>query len=255
LAYIPVDWLELDHNYWWRVTAFGTLYGFEQGSTPFGQSFYLKSPYAPMPFWLLEPESGSTVAVVPGGNVTLVWSSSTSPYPGENMLYDLEYSTSSGFEPGETETIAGFGDTSHTLSANDLVSQSWYFWRVITYGDVYGLQRESIPFPDSFYFMLGAQPGDFDLLNPANDSMVNINNWNSSVVFDWEDAASILPDDTTTYVLHIGPDPDFAPGSEVVLDSVVELSSGAATWTTIGRLIFLISCSWSTTCLLKDRHL
>ena len=222
---VPISSLMLDNTYYWRVTAIGDIYGWEQLSSPGALYFYLASPGAPSAFNLLDPASETTVAVVPSGNVMFVWSPSSSPYPGENMVYDLEYSTSVGFEPGVTGAITGLGDANHTVSANDLVSQSWYFWRVTTYGDVYGIERESTPFPDYFFFMIGAEPADFDLLNPSNDDLMNINNVSTNVSFDWEDAASILPDDTITYVLHIGPDPNFAPGSEVVVDSVVDISN------------------------------
>jgi len=190
-------------------------------STSEGSVAFLNAP--PDSFDLTSPGFGENVTGFPGDSIALIWNASGSVYPGEDVYYDLEYGTSSSFPPDSTVNILGLDDTTYYLLVSDLSEGTWY-WRVKAIGDLYGFEREGTPFPSTFEFLYGTEePGEFDLLGPADDSLVNIRD-KDSLLFDWEDAGSINPDDTIRYVFYLGPDSTFQPGSEILIDSTEEIS-------------------------------
>lgn len=190
-------------------------------STSEGSVAFLNTP--PDSFDLASPGLGETVTGFSGDSVALVWNASGSVYPGEGVYYDLEYGTSGSFPPESTVSILGLDDTTYYLLVSDLSEGTWY-WCVKAIGDLYGFEREGSPFPSFFEFLYGAvEPNEFDLMEPADDTLINIRD-KDSLLFDWEDAGSIIPDDTIRYVFYLGPDSTFQPGSEIWVDSSYEVS-------------------------------
>jgi hypothetical protein len=180
--------------------------------------------YPPTPFDLVDPSLNETVAGIPGGDFDLVWESSASVYPGEGIVYKLQYGTSAFFDPPYTTTVGGLTDTTYTLFVNNLPQQpTTFYWRVTARGDMNAFETLSTPDNGFFNYVYGAvPPSQFDLVGPADSVLIDLKNY-SQVPFDWQDATSANPGDTIKYVLYIGPQPTF-PGSEVLKDSTRDIS-------------------------------
>lgn len=178
----------------------------------------------PSPFNLLQPNDGSTVSGLPGESFDLVWASAYSEYPGETIVYDLDYSTSQFFDPSETFHQYDLVDSFFTLHVNDLPqAQVTLYWRVVARGDIYGFEKTSNPIQRSFIFQFGAvPPAPFDLSYPGDLSIIDLTT-TGDLMFDWEDAVSIIPDDEILYRVYIGPVNSF-PGMEEYVDSTVDVS-------------------------------
>ena len=241
---VPGSNFVLNKSYWYRVTAAGTVYSFQTESTPYGRSFYVREPFRPPGFYLHEPADGTTSFAAPGGTFTFVWGASAAPYPQDELIYLFEYSTDEFFGAGPTVTVDGLTDTTYTVNVDDLPEGTLY-WRVLAYGSVFGTSRPSIPYPAVFDFFIGAEPGAFDLVLPANGGYTDIFG-RTVIAFDWEDAASVLPDDTTTYIVSIWSDAAMNPGTEIVIDSIEQTSGmdipvselpfhGEIWWTVLAR--------------------
>jgi len=219
---VPGASFVLNKSYWYRVTATGTTYGFERESTPFGRSFFVKEPFRPPGFFLLSPESGDTAYGIPGGTFSFTWGASAAPYPVEDLLYKFEYSYDPGFAPAQTVTVDGLTTEIITVNVDDL-TEGVIYWRVLAYGSLFGTERESTPYPDSFRFLVGSDPGEFDLSAPVDGSHTDLYD-REFIVFDWSDASSVLPNDTTTYIVSIWDDAGMSPGGEMYMDSVADVS-------------------------------
>ena len=199
--------------YYWRVTAVGILYGFERISDPIW-SWFGFNRYPPGPFSLLSPIAGELVERLPDESIDLVWSESVSPYVEESVVYTLEIAPNGLFLPGETITVSGLTTTTHTLSVNDL-RVGFYYWRVTAFGDTYGLLMQSDPFGTYFEFTyIAVWPEAFELTHPIDGAIVNIYGLDE-VLFQWEEALSIVGSDVITYSFYLGSEPDF-PGSEII---------------------------------------
>ena len=136
-----------------------------------GASVFIDHP--PASFNLLDPTGGETVTRYSGEDFDLVWSSSRSVYPGESILYTLEYGTSPVFTPGETTTLSGLSDTSYTLFADDL-DQDTYYWRVKATGDLHGFERSSTPLSESFEFVSSCCIGEVGNVNMGEEELPDI---------------------------------------------------------------------------------
>lgn len=214
--------LTFDNEYWWRVTAKGDLHGFERESSPFGQSFYLNPLSNPTEFNLLYPDEGQNIIAIPADEIAFYWNESTIEYIGETINYDFDYSLSPTFESGLTTSFTGLIDTTFVVNTNDMGSGQWY-WRVKSYGILYGTETNSTPWPGTFSLSFEADPGEFDLLTPTHDSENEI--WQvNEILFDWETSVSVLPNDTTWYTLYLGTESDFLPGEEIFSDVTEEVS-------------------------------
>ncbi len=190
-------------------------------STSEGSIVFINTP--PDSPVLIEPAWGESVSGLPGEEFDLVWSESRSVYPGEGILYTLDYSKTSAFLPESTVTVTGLIDTTFTLYVDDLRSGQ-YYWRVKAIGNIYGFESDPDLYPSWFQFVYGAvEPEQYDLLVPADGSLININN-KEFLLYDWEDAASANPNDTIKYILYLSSDPAFTPGSELHVDSTEDVS-------------------------------
>ncbi len=219
---IQANDLTFDNEYWWRVTATGDINGFERESTPFGRSFYLDPLSNPSEFNLLYPTEGQNLIAIPSDEITFYWNESTIGYIGETINYDFEYSSSPTFELGATTSFYGLPDTFYVVNTDDLGSGQWY-WRVKSYGIIYGTETNSTPWPGTFSLSFEADPGEFDLLSPIDNSENEV--WEvNDILFDWETSVSVLPDDTTWYTLYFGTEEYFLPGEEIFSDVVEEVS-------------------------------
>lgn len=198
------------------------VYGEQIPATAEGSIIFID--YPPVPFSLTEPLTGAVLAGQSGDSFDLIWSRSHSVYPGEGVYYELQYGTSIIFATESTTVMPALADTAYTLYVDDLPQDpTTFFWRVAAYGDLYGFARLSHPAVSAFDFIYGAvPPGDFDLTGPEDACVVDLS-LQSGLLFDWEDAGSIIQNDTVEYVLFLGPTPSF-PGGEVFKDSVNDVS-------------------------------
>lgn len=180
----------------------------------------------PDAFDLLDPHIGTSVIGLPGQDtITLVWSSSSSIYPGEGVVYNLDFGNSASFHPDSTRSWTGLTDTTQIIPVDETLVPGTYYWRMVAVGDLYGFEREGNPLPSWFRFAYeDVWPGEFELISPATGDTLNINS-TASVLFDWEDAGTVIPDDTITYILYLGPDstlPDPGlPGSQTIADTAI----------------------------------
>lgn len=206
-----------DGTYYWRVTAVGSVYGYERRSTSEFRSFEFKllTPFAP--FALLSPSTGKLVNGPPSGFVSFDWSHSLSIYPGETISYRFELSTNPTFID-LIVPAATVADTNYSVLIGEL-SDGDYFWRVTVVGDIYGFEAPSTPFSNYFSLLIGgAPPADFNLVAPADSAIVNIA-YLSEITVDWEDADIGDPYDTILYIFYLGPDTDFI-STAILTDTV-----------------------------------
>ncbi|MDH4155973.1 MAG: hypothetical protein OEW00_01680 [candidate division Zixibacteria bacterium] len=198
------------------------VYGEQIPATAEGSIVFVD--YPPGPFNLLKPLTGAVVAGQSGDSFGLIWSRSRSVYPGETVSYELQYGTSIIFDAESTLVMSALADTTYTMYVDNLPQDpTTFFWRVEAHGDLYGFARLSHPAVSAFDFVYGAvPPGDFDLTGPEDACVIDLSLQNE-VLFDWEDAGSIIQNDTTKYILYLGPTPSF-PGGEVFKDSVNDVS-------------------------------
>ncbi|KAA3632539.1 MAG: hypothetical protein DWP97_10775, partial [Calditrichaeota bacterium] len=94
-------------------------------STSVGATIYINTP--PDDFLLLTPTEGAVINKFPGDSVFCSWESSQSPYPGENVLYDFEYSDDNTFPSPNTITVTGLTDTFYYIPVDDL-DNGFVFW-------------------------------------------------------------------------------------------------------------------------------
>jgi len=209
--------------YYWRVTARGTVNGFERTCTPASESFVFSYTLVPPePFNLLGPIGGQSVTGLPGDDVVFSWQATTSRIPLEQVRYRLEYSTSNTFPVSGTEIVQGLTTNSYSVDVGNL---EWgyegnYYWRVTAIGSVKGLERVGAPAIDNFAFAYEHIPPEpFNLLSPANGS---IHSLGSIAFFDWQDATSLIPADNIVYVFVISSDPNVL--TDILLVSPVSIS-------------------------------
>jgi len=206
-------------TYYWRVRAVGNVHGFIRNSTPASESFaFAYEEIHPTAFNLLDPIGGETATGLPGGDLSLTWQASTTPYPGENVFYDLDYGASPTFEAGQTVSVTGLTAPSYDIPVNSLILGT-YYWRVTAEGDIYHFTTASSPASTSFEFEYAwAPPGPFSLVSPDNGEEVAIAGM-SEVVFDWQNAAPQFTGDVVDYAFYLGPDPGLPAGAEMTIPS------------------------------------
>lgn len=208
--------------YYWRVSAVGDIYNFKRTSDIFWFD-YSDGAIEPSSFNLVFPGEGEEITRYPGEDLVLTWQASNSVDESENVLYTLEYSTSPSFEQGSTVIISSLTDTTYTIDILSLITAQ-YYWRVTAIGDLFGGVTPSTPFPGTFDFVFGAvEPEPFELIGPAHGAFININSI-STIQFSWQQAVSIIPNDSIMYYLYLGPGSSF-PGDEVLIDSTENLMS------------------------------
>ncbi|MGD8921611.1 MAG: cohesin domain-containing protein [Candidatus Zixiibacteriota bacterium] len=178
-------------------------------STASGAVIYVN--YPPKPFNLMYPSDGNTVHRYPRDSVRLIWSPSTSVYPGENVTYELQYGTSSTFDAGSTTTVSGLTDTSYTLDSDDLSTQT-YYWRVTATGDIYGFERESSPDHRSFDFVLDNPLTAFSLIYPG-DGQTASGIPGEQVTFSWHESNSVYAGEWVEYKFELSTTSNFSPGT------------------------------------------
>ena len=180
----------------------------------YGAIVYVDVP--PDPFELIVPFEGELISGLPGDDIQLSWMASQSPYPGESVEFTLQYSSIASFDPPYTTEIPGLTSTSTTIQVADLVEgyEGVYYWRVIATGDLNGFERISTPAYRSINFeYTHVPPESFDLLTPADNTEIS---GVVEVLYDWEDAATIIPGDNVNYMCYIGPDPGLPAGALIM---------------------------------------
>ena len=121
------------------------------------------------------------------------WSKSQDPDPEDKLLYTLEYSKNKDFTQ---EILFSTSETSFELQQN-LEDRTTYYWK-ITVKDIYDYSVVS----DTFVFYVNINthtPQNFDLLYPANNSIVN----SSYISFVWNPSSDLDIGDRIFYTLII----------------------------------------------------
>jgi len=186
----------------------------------YGGVIYINVP--PLEFNLLSPIGGASVSGLPGDLIPLSWEEAPSVYPGEGTVYTLEYSTSPTFEPAETSTVPDILTNSYGLDVGDLewAYEGIYYWRVTATGDVYGFERPCTPESETFDFTYTPMaPEPFDLVAPADGVTIS---GVSQVLFNWEDATSVVPGDEIDYTLYVALHPTVQ--ADIVAEQPVAVS-------------------------------
>ncbi len=117
--------------------------------------------YPPSDFDLLNPLTNSNVIATrcAGDSVTLRWSKSKTVYPGESVVYTLEYGTSATFAAPFTSVVNGITDTLRRLPTS-VLNQTKYYWRVRANGTIHNFSTLSNPAIDSFSVVVQDSDGD-----------------------------------------------------------------------------------------------
>jgi hypothetical protein len=192
-------------RYYWKVKAYSTL-GYETWSTPSDGHFDLTITYLPpTSFSLIAPEQEAKLTLEPTDNVTFLWHKATTPYGGDYIRYDIYYSTDPGFNPLLTSIVSDLSDTTGTISASGLATAR-YYWKVKAKNTHSG-ETWSIPTGRYFDAILTVYPQTFSLLSPDNGTKLSLP-CISQILLDWENAGTLIPNDTITYHIYFGPTSD-----------------------------------------------
>jgi len=157
---------------------------------------------APSLFDLLTPVQGDTLWDL---IVTFDWEPAIDPTPGDTVLYKIEISTSTGYEPENTLTIENLENTVYRTSEGDLDDDTRYWWRV-TASDTDDHQtncNQQDWYIDTFVI---EPPDEFDLLTPGDTETVML----TSPLMTWEEAIDPDPGDAVVYTVYLGDDPYFS---------------------------------------------
>lgn len=198
-------------------------------TTASGSIIHINVP--PAPFDLISPIGGASVSGLPGDNFDLTWDPTTSVYPGETVLYTLEYSSVPTFDSPNTTVMSGLTSPNVTIDIGDLEIgfEDIYYWRVTATGDINGYERSSSPAYESFNFeYVHVPPEPFDLVAPVDLAEIG---GATDVMFDWQDATTVVPGDYIEYDWYLGPTADLpadairseTSSSSEVLASIVGL--------------------------------
>ncbi len=200
-----------DNDYYWKVRANDTNTAGRWSSQV--NRLHVHIPGAPSAFSLASPANGSNVA---DDSVTVSWTQSIDPDPGDTITYTVEWSTDPTFATSYTGTTR---NTSYTINGlqnqlDEIPEDSTVFWRV-TATDRLGLTTNATPFNGwSFTVYFADPPTPFSLLSPGNGDTVYFGGDTTLV---WETAAEPDPDDAVDYVVWWAFDNTFTSG----LDSVI----------------------------------
>jgi|GEM_PF-4808218 len=158
----------------WKVISYDTQ-GHQTRAVPStGFSFVLNHDDPPIPFSLVEPDSGTVIAAP---EIEFVWQSTVDPNGLEDIQYTIEVSHSPEFTDPYTEQI--LNDTTVTVSINDW-STGDYWWRVIAEDETSQLRQSSETwylnvFATEAYEEAGLIPDVFEVKslypNPFNSSI------------------------------------------------------------------------------------
>ncbi len=181
-----------------------------------GAVFCINTP--PSSFSLAEPNDQQTVTVPIVGNFVFRWHKSSTPYHGDQIRYDLIYSTDPSFSAPHVTTVTGLTDTAYARQAS-LMSTSDYYWKVRAYSTLNGYETWSDPSPWSFHLVIASYPGSFNLTAPGDQSKLSLACIND-IFLDWSNPSSPIPNDTMTYTLYFGPNSNLPAGS--VFDTTVK---------------------------------
>ncbi len=180
-----------DTEYYWKVRAQdGNTNGTWSTQT---WSFHVYIPQNPGAFALATPADGATIA---NDTVTVTWTASTDPDPGDPITYHVEWSQQSDFSSSYT------GSTSNTTfditdlqdlmpELDELPDDITLYWRVRAV-DRFGLQTWATPQAGwSFDIYIPDPPNPFDLAAPANNDTC----WTGDTTFVWRTATEPDPGD------------------------------------------------------------
>ncbi|SYZ72834.1 exported hypothetical protein [Candidatus Zixiibacteriota bacterium] len=181
-----------------------------------GAVFCINTP--PSPFGLAEPSNLQNITIPIIDNFVFRWHKSYTPYQGDQIRYDLMYSTEPSFSAPHVTTVTGLTDTAYSIPAS-VMSTGDYYWKVRAYSTLNGYETWCDPSPWSFHLTIASYPGSFSLASPIDQSKLSLACIND-IPLDWSDPASPIPNDTMTYTLYFGPTANLPSGS--VFDTTVK---------------------------------
>lgn len=151
---------------------------------------------------LLLPENGNSMQISPGDSVEFSWEDSKPICEGDVVLYDLIVSESELFPGIITTTFPDINGTSFRLDGTMDLWDGDVYWKVLAHTS-YGAEQ----YCNQEYYLLkvdilATPPGNFSLLIPTDDSLLNTSG-NVEEYFQWTEAGATLPNDTLSYDLYI----------------------------------------------------
>ena len=213
------DGLEDDMTYYWTVMA-------TDDNTPgtWADDTSMFRTYLPEPpgmFSLYDPGNARTVNT---DEVTVTWTASTDPDPGDEFIYQLQWSLDPLFADYDfidtEETTYTITDLSTLL--DNLPDDITVYWRVKA-EDGFGLFRWANPGADGWSFIVDVieAPVAFGLLAPENGGT----NWTPEAILEWEASNDPDPYDTPHYDVWVGNEPDLL-NAWLAADSIAETMFG-----------------------------
>ncbi len=184
-----------DTQYWWKVKVVDN-YSLSAWSTS-TRSFHVYISEAPGAFTLVSPDSGDVIAE---DTVTVTWTASVDPDPGDDVSYRVEWATNpsfTGYYSGTTEEttfdITDLADIVQDL--DELEDDITVYWRVRA---IDNHSMETLATPNhgwSFSIYIPEAPSAFGLLSPASGDTC----WTGDTTLTWQASIDPDPDNVIAY--------------------------------------------------------
>lgn len=208
--------------------------------TSTGSTFLLNNP--PDSFGLLLPTQGSVIEVDLGDTISFSWEPSQVHCPGDSVLYELIVSDQLTFTGLSTFSVPEINATEHKLDAYTELWDGSVYWKVRSYNTL----GSEIYSDEYFYFTLdiAAQPpGNFNLLIPRHDSLLNVIGKDTEY-FSWSEPSTVIPDDTLRFGLYIDEAAEGSNGSRMIIDDIMQ----SETSVDIDSFLLYIDYTWQVKC-------
>ncbi len=198
---ISEPWMVDGGQYWWKVYAHDSEQGDSvQSNQTWSYRVYIAEP--PNAFNRVLPVDNAQVEEV---TPTLTWERAVDPDPDDYVTYTLEWSFNSDFS--NLNTVSGIADTFYTFPVGQLFDDAQVFWRVQAVDQNSGTGTWAGPTPSwSFTVFIHELPYAFDLLNPADGSVVDPG---PGIALQWENNGDPDPGHQVTYEVQVAANPSF----------------------------------------------
>ena len=152
-------------NIYWRVTAAGDMYGFEQLSTPYPNTFtFSYGVVAPDPFDITSPTDSTLVDLRNYETVFFDWEDANSINPNDTVKYVLYIGPEPSFPGSEIFKDSTIDISEISISADPFPLGHWENWQVLAINR-YGLSRWSSSVYSTMFYLRG---------DVNNDNKLNI---------------------------------------------------------------------------------
>ncbi len=170
--YVDEASLELDRNYWYRVTAIGEDNNFTTESTPFSRRFYLAANPPPAAFDLLAPVHLGYTDVYGRSIITFDWEDATSGLSNDTLWYTVTVATAPDFAPPSVVFQDSIMDVSqYDVPTASLPLPETVFWKVLARNRT-GQTTPSTSDFETFCFMRGDMTPAYGVVDPIDLSFL-----------------------------------------------------------------------------------